>query len=160
MRDPLSRPLDVRSARREVRLRRGLGFGDLRRLRFPSGGGRPHGFECLLNVSHQVLVVLHADRESDEAGSDALALAILRFDVRMGHGGRVLRQGLRAPETHGQADELERVQKLEGGILAARDLERDQGARRDALLSVHLEHRVFLSQKPEVVDAPHLGMIV
>src|SRR5215217_9309375 len=74
--------------------------------------------ECLAEVIFEVVAVLDADAEADEAVVDAPCLADLGRDAGVGHGGGVADERLDAPEALGQAEESGSGEQAGRGVLA------------------------------------------
>src|SRR5579872_6225884 len=96
-----------------------------------------------LEVGHEVLGVLDADREADQPAAHAYALAFLRRDRCVRHAARVLGQRLNGAKRFGEGEDLQVRQHLERGRLAG-DLKAHHAAEQAHLPRGHAAVRMRL----------------
>src|SRR5207245_1756464 len=87
-----------------------------------------HALEGLTEVVDDVLDVLDADTEADQAVRQAARVAYGGRDVDMGHGGRVRDHRLDGAQALGRSAEADAVHERAAGVDAARKLKRDHAA--------------------------------
>jgi hypothetical protein len=90
-------------------------------------------FQSLCYVSDQIVWVLDADRQPDRRVENSEFLLDVGRHAGMGYARRQACEGLSSTKAHRQLQDLQRVKKLECSRLAADNIERECGARTDAL---------------------------
>ena len=114
--------------------------------------------EALLQVGDDVVDVLCADGQADGVGLDALIQQLLCGQLGMGGGGGMDHQALDVRHVGQQGEDLQIIDELMGLLLAALDLEGEDGSA--AVGEVLLVQGVVgMIRQAGVVDLFHQGMV-
>src|ERR1700694_5946058 len=98
-----------------------------------ASGVRLRLVQSLRDIRDQIGRVFDADRKPDRGVKNAYFFADVSRNAGVGHARGQAGKRLGAAQAHRQLEDLQRVQELEGGGLAADNVERERGARAGAL---------------------------